>query len=360
VVIASDGKRGHENQSRVLARMLGVEQPVVLCLRPCAEELPLRLRLALIGRRGLSQLRAADIVRRNLQPESPEAFRELARAFRAAQGLLRFFTVSTGTAPAAFNLVLARMLGAAAIVNMTPSLLPRRLFDLNIVPEHDWHGKGAKPDNVLTTPLALGYHDVRQAQLLAQRLASEHCLDLQAGYLALSIGGPTRDFPYGNVLRTVWPQALAAAARQLGWRLLITTSRRTPREDTAAWTELARRDDAVAYFLDAQRDPLNPLPAFYELARVVCITADSYSMISEAIHAGHHPLVILPGSPPREGKLLRSLRRLAQCRRITLCDPVGAGAEQLATLLATLPPRGAANADYEALRAQVRAFLGAG
>ena len=53
-VIISDTKRGHENQSRVLARMLGDSDPLVMNLRPRIRngglaELSLRIRMALLG-----------------------------------------------------------------------------------------------------------------------------------------------------------------------------------------------------------------------------------------------------------------------------------------------------------------------
>ncbi len=74
VVIASDAKRGHENQSRVVARMLGDREPLVLHLRPRIEELPLRLRLALFGpRRAQQPCARRSLCGACLQPEHPEA-----------------------------------------------------------------------------------------------------------------------------------------------------------------------------------------------------------------------------------------------------------------------------------------------
>jgi mitochondrial fission protein ELM1 len=356
VVIASDAKRGHENQSRVLARLLGDTEPLVLHLRPHNDELSLRLRFALFGREALSQLRAADIVRSCLQPERPEVFRAFAHDYRQAQGRLRLFCVSTGTPPATFNLVLARMLHAQSVVNMTPSLLPRRLFDLNIVPEHDVARLRKRPANVLTTTLALGYHDALAAQALAARLTREHELDPAGKYAALCIGGPTPDIPYPDGWCEAQLGQLLAAAQQLGLRLLITTSRRTPARDTAAIIAVIRDHPQVAYFLDAHADPLNPLPAFYELARCVAITADSFSMVSEAIHAGHRPIVLTPPAAKRGAKVMRSLRRLQQ--KTLLAVSQAAPPDVVAQQIAQLPPRGIPNAMYEQLHSAVCERLG--
>lgn len=356
VVIASDAKRGHENQSRVVARLLGDAEPLVLHLRPRIEELPLRLRLALLGREALSTLRAADIVRRCLQPERPEVFRAFAHDYRQAAGRLRLFCVSTGTPPATFNLVLARMLGAQSLVNMSPSLLPRRRFDLNIVPEHDVAGLRRLPANIITTTLALGYHDTAAAQALAARLAREQGLEAAGGYLALCIGGPTHNVPFPDGWVEAQLHLLLDAAHQLGLRLLITTSRRTPARDTAAIATLVGNNPQVAYFLDAHADPLNPLPAFYELARAIIITADSYSMVSEAIHAGHSPVVLVPQQARPRAKNMRSYK-LLEHKSLLALSQAGVAADAMQQLR-QLPPRSAPNAMYEQLRLAVRERLG--
>jgi mitochondrial fission protein ELM1 len=358
VVIASDGKRGHENQSRVVARILGDAEPLVLHLRPGADSLLLRLRFALFGTRSMSTLRAADTVRRCLQPEQPAAFRAFAHDYRQAQGKLRLFTVSTGTLAAPYNLTLSRMLSATAVVNMTPSLLPRRLFELNIVPEHDVRRERRRPANVITTTLALGYHDTQAARLLAARLAGENGFDEQGSYLGVCIGGATGDIPYpagwcGQLLRQ-----LLDAAEQAGMRLLVTTSRRTSVEDTQALIALAAGNPRVAYFLDAHADPLNPLPAFYELARVMAITADSYSMVSEAIHAGHTPLVLAPPTARTGAKVLRSLEVLKAKGRLQLINADSGAAVQFNAQLAALPARQQPNGPYNELRTAVREYLG--
>jgi mitochondrial fission protein ELM1 len=361
VVIASDDKRGHENQSRVVARILGDTEPLVLHLRPGAADLALRLQFMLFGTHSMSTLRAADIVRRSLQPEQPAGFRAFAHEYRQAQGKLRLFTVSTGTRAAAYNLVLSRMLSAIPVVNMTPSLLPRKLFELNIVPEHDVSRERNVPANVLTTTLALGYHDTQAAQLLASRLAMEHGLDERGNYLGVCIGGPTRDIPYPAGWCEQLLRQLLAAAKPAGLRLLITTSRRTAVEDTKALVALAESNPDVAYFLDANADPLNPLPAFYELARVMAITADSYSMVSEAIHAGHTPLVLEPPGAKTDAKVVRSLERLKEkglLNLITAGD--GSTAEQLSAQLTAPPHRQQPNGPYGQLRTAVREYFSLG
>lgn len=89
-IIITDGKRGHENQSRVIARMLGISEPLRMLLRPQFKEggwteLMLRLRLRLRGPQSFSRAAAGDLVRTMLKPEQPEAFRELVDEIAAAR-----------------------------------------------------------------------------------------------------------------------------------------------------------------------------------------------------------------------------------------------------------------------------------
>lgn len=347
VFIASDGKRGHENQSRVVARMLGDSEPLLLHLRPGVVELPLRLRLALLGRE-LDQDQAAGLVQRMLQPESPVLFKEFAREFTTQHGQMELFTVSTGTPPATLNLVLRSMLRARAVVNMTPSLLPRRYFELNIVPAHDLPPGRPVPANVLATPLALGFHDALAGEHLASRIRRENGLDPEGRYAGLAVGGPSKSVAWSD------EHVMAQLTRLLGWaarngaRVLATTSRRTPRALAEYLEERSGPGGEVAYLLDAARDPLNPLPAFYETCQVMAVTADSFSMACEAVQAGHRPVLLETDDKVNRGKLARSLGTLRERGLVHTLDELVAG---------TSPVRGPANEFYEELKREVQARL---
>jgi len=355
-VIISDGKRGHENQSRTTARMLGDRDPLLMLLRPRAIEWPWRIRLAYFGTDWLKRKQATRIVARLLKPESNEEFRQFAEEVRDARGTLRLFTISTGTSPAALNLVCARMLGAAPVVNMTPSLLPRQLFSLNIVPAHDLPANQATPDNVIVTQLALGYHDQTAAQHLAGQLKKDYAFPADQHYWGVAIGGPSRACPWmgDRVLDEL--AALHGLSKGEGAKLLVTTSRRTP-EHCLNWLKSHYlTSPQVPYFLNATEDPLNPLPAFYELCERIFVTGDSYSMVCEAVHAGHHPVVLMtsPGEVP--GKLGRALTRLAQTELVNY--RADDAQRTLPERLINVPPlRSEPNSEYQRVQAAVCAHF---
>ena len=195
VVVISDGKRGHENQSRVIAMMLGDDNPLVMLLRPNVkeggwQELLLRLKLRFGGRTRFSVGQAATLVKTYLQPQDNQAFRDFSVVLKPGPNRPQMYTVSSGTPPATFNLVMAAMLGCKAIVNMRPSMLPLELFDLAILPEHDLRNM-QQPANVIGTPLALGHYDETAAQHLASRICAENNLDRDGKFFGVAIGGHT-------------------------------------------------------------------------------------------------------------------------------------------------------------------------
>jgi mitochondrial fission protein ELM1 len=362
VVIASDGKRGHLNQSLVIARMLGDEQPLVMQLRNPAGGLAerlLRARFALPGCGAIRRGAAARIVRRMLKPESPDSFRQFAhdvhdsgrgKAGADNRGGLRIFTVSTGTPPATLNLVLARLLDAEAVVNMTPSLLPRRLFTLQIIPRHDLHGR-PPPAGAVVSPLSLGYYDATQAAHMASDIRSRSGLGLDARCFGLAIGGPSRSAPWNRETVVAAVTAMLKACKREGLSVLATTSRRTPAWFTEWLKNEGRALADIPFLLDAAADQLNPLPGMYDMCAGIAISADSFSMASEAIHAGHTPLLLRASPAPMRPKLERGLAGIVDAtlaRWYTRGDGVSA-------VLGL--PRREANTEYVRLRGLVREKL---
>lgn len=357
-VIISDGKRGHENQSRVVARMLGDSAPLVMHLRPQVREggwneTLLRLRFRFMCTASLDQQNAAGLVKRYLQPEAAGDLRRLAQAVKEQGSALQLVTISAGTPPATFNLVMARLLKAKSICIMTPSLLPQIRFTLNIVPAHDVSAGSRLAENVIATPLALGYHDTAAAELLAGQLAVEYKLDRSARYWGVAVGGPSRTCPWAGDCILDELAALHGLANGMDARLLVTTSRRTPSHVTAWLKQHYGDSERVPYILDAARNPLNPLPAFYELCERIFITADSFSMLSEAVQAGHKPAILSVRQGVAPGKLGRSLDLLKERGWVFPSDD-----RELPERIPAEPEsRCEANTQYEKLRAAVREKL---
>jgi mitochondrial fission protein ELM1 len=237
----SDGKAGHDNQSRGLVNAL-------------AERLPVTEHVIQVG--GNHKAFWWWLTRRY----SPGAA-------LPAPDLL----VGAGHATHPHLLAARRRYGGRSVVLMKPSL-PRAWFDLCIVPRHD---QVAPADNVIIT----------QGVLNTIRPGGIH--DDDTGLIA--IGGPSRHFLWDNeaILKQV-EQLLQQRPKERWW---LTTSRRTP----AALAERLQRQTKVQYVHVDETGP-DWLAARLAEAGEVWVSQDSLSMIYETLSSGARiGLLAVPG-----------------------------------------------------------------
>ncbi len=153
--------------------------------------------------------------------------------------------------------------GAPLVVLMKPSL-PRRLFDLCVIPEHD----GVRPSRrVLTTRGML--NDIRPAA---------HA-DPAAGLVLL--GGPSRHHAWSDAVILAQLARLRELSPQAAWTL--TTSRRTPAGLLAPLAALAGPRFS---FVPPDQADRGWLRAQLQRCGVVWVSEDSASMVYEALTAG--------------------------------------------------------------------------
>lgn len=305
VVVVSDGKRGHEGQSRALAELLGYSRPSVITVRrppPTGEALPRLLSWLAPPSRWPLWLQRGVLAASFEQ----EVLDSLLRGIEEAEPAGAVLVVSAGTLAAIPALLLAHKLQGKCLHLMRPSLVPWRRFDLVLVPRHDVRRTtGAR---MLNFPFALGFAGEEALahchETLRGRLGLKGGRELPPGrYLSVLIGGRSAHFRMDPPELTARLTDLVSLAEEHAWRILLSTSRRTPEAVEHALKQLQREHRDTIYFaVWARLDSYNPLPAFFELSQAVVVTEDSVSMISEAILAGHRPLLL----PVR--RLRRSLK----------------------------------------------------
>lgn len=266
VLILSDGKPGHVNQSVAFARLLGLDyilQPVAFKSRFC---------------KALSYL--YDWA--GFYTEAP---------FRGAGALPEAeLVISAGSSTYYANKVLARRLGARSVAIMLPRGY-RYNFDLIVAQQHD---NPPLRHNLLTLPVNLSYPEPRG---LVQRVAGRTIV-------AVVVGGPSAHFDMDATLLerqlqeifTLFPQAVFWAA----------TSRRTPSAVEALIERLP-----FQYRVIYSRQEVNPLPDFWVNSDYVFVSEDSTSMISEAVSCGGANVEILPlplrGRSNKVGRMVQML-----------------------------------------------------
>jgi hypothetical protein len=187
-----------------------------------------------------------------------------------------------------------RARGGRAAVLMTPDL-PKTLFDLCVIPEHD---RPAPAANVLVTSGSMN-----RMQPLPPAGSPDHGL--------LMVGGPSRHFCWDHdaVIQQISRVIRFSPVRH--W--VLTTSRRTP----AGFGERVRQlifNRNIRFSVLSWRDTAEHWLAA-QLSRVCCtwVTEDSVSMIYEALTAGV-PVGLLAVPARRDDRVVRGVRALAESR----------------------------------------------
>jgi len=260
VWVVSDGKPGHVNQSLGLAEALTRAAPAVTHIVPA---LPAwRAWLAwLLKRLPSNALPAPDLI------------------------------VGAGHATHMTMLAARCTRGGRTVVLMKPSL-PRRWFDLCILPQHD----GITADShTLVTEGALN------------RIRPAAARDANRGLLL--IGGTSPHFEWdGDAIQL---QIKSILTRTPGTQWTLTTSRRTPAEFLS---ELPPYPNLTV--VPHTATPPDWLPAQLARCGIVWVTPDSASMVFEALSAGADVGVFdLPVNP--KSRVGLAIAQLADAQRIT-------------------------------------------
>ncbi len=302
ILILTDGKAGHENQSKALVRALGYEFDVFeihFCSK-VAKTLSYFLDRTLGWRLG----RLFD---RPLPTGN----------YRAVVG------AGSGTFYAAK--VVAKKLKIPCAAILYPRGYNFKTFDCILAPAFD-RPKPAK--NVIVIPANLVANDETFYEAGVKAFLERHTPSGKPA-VALIVGGPNAC----STMSADWMKAqidtlFANATRHERW---VTTSRRTPPEvealiDSYPWD----------YKLIYSKDHFNPIPAFVKLAKHLCVTAESTGMLSEACTCGTAEVHALDNLNPGPHKFRRFLEMLTAggyvegSRKIDLSKELARAAELLA------------------------------
>ena len=296
ILVLTDGKAGHENQSKAFARALGCAFDVVpVRFRSKAAKAASyvfdRLGIGCLGL--LSGLEDLDTI-------SSKGY-----AAVVGTGSGTFYAVKT----------LARRLGVKGGVVLYPRGYRVSSFDCVLAPSFD---RPSRLPNVVEIPANLVAAD---AEFYERGVAAFRERTQVVPETAVIVGGP-------NKCSTMTPEWMKARLDEIfahPGAKAVTTSRRTPPAveavvDSYPWD----------YKLIYSRDTFNPIPAFVSLARRLYVTAESTGMLSEACTSGSAEVVamdnLLPG-PSKFRRFVDSLREggyVDGSRKIDLSAQFGA------------------------------------
>ena len=296
-IILTDGKAGHENQSKAFARALGLDFELV----PVKFKSPLHKALSYLldrlGIRTVGLLQGLDDILHSSTPPLTHSST----------------VIGTGSGTFYAAKALARRMGAKCGVVLYPRGYALSSFDCILAPSFD---NPAERPNVVEIPANLVANDAEFYEKGVASFAARHAGPTD-NLVGVIVGGPNKC----SSMSADWMKArldeIFAANR--GAQMCVTTSRRTP-ADVEAVVDSYPWDYKLIY----SKDHFNPIPAFVKLAKRLYVTAESTGMLSEACTFGSAEVVALDNLNPGPHKFRRFVENLRAggyvdgCRKIDL------------------------------------------
>ena len=303
-LILTDGKAGHENQSKAFARALGCEFDLVEIHFKSAFHKALSYLFDRFGIHTLSLFPSFDI--RHPAPDTQTTNHE-----PQTTNLEYCAVLGTGSGTFYAAKSLARKLGVKCGVVLYPRGYRIDSFDCVLAPAFD---RPAPAPNVIPIPVNLVASD---AAFYAAGTEAFHARYTPSDRpaVAIIVGGPNKCSTLSadwmraqldQIFSTYKPQATNHEPQTTNHEIWVTTSRRTP-PDVEAVVDSFPFDYKLLY----SKDHFNPIPAFVQLASTLYVTAESTGMISESCTFGTAEVRVLDNLKPGPHKFRRFVEDLA-------------------------------------------------
>ena len=319
VLILTDGKAGHENQSKAFVRALGCEFDLVEVRFKSKFAKTISYLLDHFNVRGLFPFLAAEGAQGGHKVLRPLC------ASEALSGKDKYCgVIGTGSGTFYAAKAVAKKLGVKCGVVLYPRGYDVASFDCVLAPAFD---RPKKATNVIEIPANLVANDEafyekgveafwekrgRVAPAPREGAVPESGAGAsrpRMSAVAVIVGGPNKC----STMTPEWMKAQLDAIFNSNTQTLqnsktefwVTTSRRTPPEveqvvDSYPWD----------YKLLYSKDHFNPIPAFVKLAKKLYVTAESTGMLSEACTFGSAEVVALDNLNPGPHKFRRFVEDL--------------------------------------------------
>ncbi len=356
VLILSDGKAGHLNQSFALFEALKEE-------RTSQGFSPQRLHLKTIEIRFKSRaskilFNALCVLFQGNIPFGDTLLRCVLERECAQQltGAYADIVISSGSSLAGVNLWARTENYAKSAVVMKPFASPR-LFDAVIVPSHD---RMSPAENVFITERTLSTVCEETLKTEAERLFKTLKTPRGRKRIGFLLGGDTERVKFDKPLLEKSLENIQRACKESGAALLATSSRRTP-----SWVDQALKDtlgnapDCELLVIASESNREGIVPGIVGLSDLVVVSGESLSMVSEAVSSGKPVVVFTPAvDGAGKAKAREFLDRMARRYGVKLVQPDGLYEVLLREIRSPNGvPSKSASGDLEVLRAAARRLL---
>ena len=302
ILILTDGKAGHENQSKAFARALGYDFEIKEIHFKGAVWKALSYLFDHLGLHTLSLY----------QGSLPD--------LHADDGYVAVLGTGSGTFYAAKTI--ARQLGVKCGVVLYPRGYKIATFDCILAPAFD---QPPPASNVIEIPANLVANDATFYENGTAAFRAKYAYDATRPAVGVIIGGPNKcSTMTADWMRDELTKLFADTPDCEHW---VTTSRRTPAEVEAVVDTFP-----FDYKLLYSKDHFNPIPAFVSLAKVLYVTAESTGMLSEACTFGTAEVRVLDNLNPGPHKFRRFAESCAAlgAKKINLTEAFDAARKLLA------------------------------
>ena len=309
ILILTDGKAGHENQSKAFARALGCEFDLV--------EVHFKSKFHKLLSYIFDRLRIRSLFL-FLATEGTQGGRKDLYPLCASEALCgeRKYCGVIGTGSGTFYAAkaMAKKLRVKCGVVLYPRGYDIASFDCVLAPAFD---RPKKVANVIEIPANLVANDEafykKGVEAFLEKRGRQQAYDNKGESVAVIVGGPNKC----STMTPEWMKAqldsifaqrnrtIEQSEQSSNLEFWVTTSRRTPPAveavvDSYPWD----------YKLLYSKDHFNPIPAFVKLAKKLYVTAESTGMLSESCTFGTAEVVALDNLKPGPHKFRRFVEDL--------------------------------------------------
>jgi len=273
VLVLSDGKPGHVNQS------LGMVKHIEgLKYRVARIKFKSEFHRGLAWIAGVWGLGKGGFLKWALKPDG----------YRTSMESMPRIVLSAGISVAAINLILGKIFKAKTVVSMKPGPIKLARFDLAIIPMHD------EPPKIETVVETLGAPNIIDEELLGGERAKlqQEIVFKKKMKIGVLIGGETPDYYISRSTMALLARNLREICESLDAEFLIATSRRTPKNLERMISASFGRDERCKLISIASQTKTNPIPGILGLCDIVVVTEESISMVSEAASSGKYVFVV--------------------------------------------------------------------
>ncbi len=317
VVLLSDGKAGHESQSRAIFELLKTLEDSDSRYTFQLQEIQVKYKndffrkiFPLVSFLFMPFIQGRIHWFRSWFQE--ESFRKLEHA--AAD-----IIISCGSSVLPLNYVLKRECLAKNIVIMKPGL-PFSLFksDLNLVPEHD---DIKETEKVIFTRVAPNLVDPEKLKLQGEGLRQELNLNHNR-VVSVFLGGKTKKYNFEEKLFEQFLGELDKSMERNNFDLLLTTSRRTePKFENQIKNKYAQNKRVPLMVIANEKNPEGAVPKMMGSSDVLVVSEDSVSMISEGVASGKSVVVLRLAKKGLAKKHYRFQKKLESQSILRIANP---------------------------------------